>query len=72
MAHLDPKLSADAEPALLAFLFRKVAGHDEIGEVLNISPKTVACHRENIMSKLNLHTRTELVKYTIRKGFIQA
>ncbi|RPI26531.1 MAG: DNA-binding response regulator [Chloroflexota bacterium] len=48
------------------------AGNDEIAEVLGISPKTVARHRENIMRKLNLHTRTELVKYAIRKGIIQA
>lgn len=47
------------------------AGNDDIAEALNISPKTVARHRENIMSKLNLHTRTELVKYAIRKGIIQ-
>jgi two-component system response regulator NreC len=46
--------------------------NDEIAEKLSISPKTVARHRENIMSKLNLHTRTELVKYAIRKGIIQA
>jgi two-component system response regulator NreC len=44
----------------------------EIGEKLNISPKTVARHRENIMNKLNLHSRTELVKYAIRKGIIEA
>lgn len=43
----------------------------EIGDELNISPKTVARHRENIMSKLNLHSRTELVKYAIRKGIIE-
>ncbi len=43
----------------------------EIGQDLNISPKTVARHRENIMRKLNLHTRTDLVKYAIRKGIIQ-
>jgi len=42
----------------------------EIGETLSISPKTVARHRENIMRKLNLHSRTELVKYAIRKGII--
>ncbi|CAG0982909.1 partial Oxygen regulatory protein NreC, partial [Anaerolineae bacterium] len=35
-----------------------------------ISVKTVERHRENIMQKLNLHTRTELVKYAIRKGII--
>jgi len=43
----------------------------EIGEILSISPKTVARHRENIMRKLNLHSRTELVKYAIRKGIIE-
>lgn len=44
----------------------------EIAETLGISPKTVARHRENIMRKLNLHSRTDLVKYAIRKGIIQA
>jgi two-component system response regulator NreC len=44
----------------------------EIADTLSISPKTVARHRENIMRKLNLHSRTELVKYAIRKGIIQA
>lgn len=47
------------------------ASNDEIADVLSISPKTVARHRENIMDKLNLHSRTELVKYAIRKGIIQ-
>lgn len=44
----------------------------QIAQELNISPKTVDRHRENIMSKLNLHSRVELVKYAIRKGFIEA
>ncbi len=48
------------------------AGNPEIAETLGISPKTVARHRENIMRKLNLHSRTELVKYAIRKGIIEA
>jgi two-component system response regulator NreC len=47
------------------------ASNVEIGETLSISPKTVARHRENIMRKLNLHSRTELVRYAIRKGIIQ-
>ena len=47
------------------------AGNAEIAETLGISPKTVARHRENLMHKLGLHSRTELVKYAIRKGIIQ-
>lgn len=46
------------------------ATNGEIANTLNISVKTVERHRENIMHKLNLHTRTELVKYAIRKGLI--
>jgi two-component system response regulator NreC len=42
----------------------------EIAETLVISPKTVDRHRENIMAKLNLHNRSELVKYAIARGLI--
>lgn len=42
----------------------------EIGERLGISAKTVARHRENIMRKLGLHSRTQLVKYAIKMGLI--
>ena len=46
--------------------------NEEIAKALVISPKTVARHRENIMRKLNLHSRAELVRYAIRKGIIKA
>jgi len=46
--------------------------NDDIASTLVISPKTVARHRENIMHKLNLHSRAELVRYAIRKGIIKA
>lgn len=42
----------------------------EIAEALVISVRTVDRHRENIMRKLNLHSRVELVKYAIEKGLI--
>jgi two-component system, NarL family, response regulator NreC len=44
--------------------------NDQIAEVLTISKHTVARHRENLMRKLGLHSRSELVKYAIRKGLI--
>jgi two-component system response regulator NreC len=43
----------------------------QIAERLVVSPKTVDRHRENIMAKLNLHSRVELVKYAIERGLIE-
>jgi DNA-binding NarL/FixJ family response regulator len=42
----------------------------KIAEKLFISPKTVKNHRSNIMSKLDLHTTIELVRYAARFGLI--
>jgi two-component system response regulator NreC len=44
--------------------------NQQIAEELVISVKTVNRHRENIMAKLNLHSRVELVHYAIEKGLI--
>lgn len=38
----------------------------DIAEVLNVSPKTVNAHRENIKRKLNLNNVQELLKYAIQ------
>jgi two-component system response regulator NreC len=45
--------------------------NSQIGEQLKLSPKTIARHRERIMGKLNMHSRTELVKFAIRTGLVQ-
>ena len=46
--------------------------NQQIAEKLYISIKTVQTHRAHILEKLGLHDRTELVRYAIRKGLIQA
>ena len=61
----------DRESEVLTYL-AEGASNDEIASSLVISPKTVERHRENIMKKLNLHSRAELVRYAIRKGIIKA
>ena len=60
----------ERETELLAHL-ADGATNTEIADTLHISPKTVARHRENIMRKLQLRNRTELVKFAIRKGIIK-
>ncbi len=39
----------------------------EIGDLLNISVRTVEQHRANMMAKLRVHTVAELVRYALRK-----
>ena len=41
----------------------------EIAEDLSISVKTVETHRSNMMNKLGLDSKTDLVKYALRKGW---
>ena len=43
----------------------------QIAEVLSISVRTVESHRANLMSKLGLHSRVELVRYAKRHGFLE-
>jgi two-component system response regulator NreC len=43
-----------------------------IANALGISVKTVEAHRANLLAKLNMHDRTELVRYAIRTGLISA
>ncbi len=44
----------------------------EIAEMLCISPKTVARHRENLMTRLNIQDEVELVKFALRIGLFAA
>ena len=44
--------------------------NQQIAEMLHVSPKTVDGHRTSLMSKLDLHDRTEVVKYALRRQLI--
>lgn len=47
-------------------------GHSnkEISNSLKISVKTVESHKANLMQKLELRTRTEIVRYALRQGWL--
>lgn len=51
-------------------LVAKGYSNKEIAEQLIISVKTVETHKTNIMEKLGLKTRPELVKYAMKKGLL--
>jgi two-component system response regulator NreC len=69
---VDPAVAEELTPREREVLTYIAEGYTnrEIAEALVISVKTVDRHRENIMQKLNLHSRVELVKYAIEKGLI--
>lgn len=44
----------------------------EIADLLHVSKRTIMCHRANIAAKLGIHNRTELIRYALRAGIIEA
>jgi two-component system, NarL family, response regulator NreC len=42
----------------------------EIADKLVVSPSTIHTHRNNIMKKLGLSTRRELIQYAHERGII--
>lgn len=43
----------------------------EIANLLGVRFKTIDTHRANIMSKLDIHKATDLVRYAVRRGLIE-
>ncbi|MDX6668015.1 MAG: hypothetical protein QOK04_1395 [Solirubrobacteraceae bacterium] len=43
----------------------------QIAEVLHLSEKTVESHRANLLRKLGMRDRVELVRYAIRRGLVE-
>jgi two-component system response regulator NreC len=52
-------------------LFSEGRTSKEIAPVLDISVHTVDRHRQNLMVKLDLHNRAELIHYAFRKGLLE-
>jgi two-component system, NarL family, response regulator NreC len=60
----------EREKEILTLVAEGATNHD-IVQKLYMSVKTVQTHRAHVMEKLNLHDRTMLVRYAIRKGWIE-
>jgi DNA-binding NarL/FixJ family response regulator len=43
----------------------------QIAETLKLSEKTVESHRANVLSKLGMRDRVELVRYAVRRGLVE-
>ena len=64
----DPEPLTSREREVLQLLAEGQSNR-EIAEELSISIKTVETHRSNMMNKLGLSSKTELIRYALRKGW---
>jgi len=65
----DPDKLTTREQAILMELLNGLK-NKHISEKLNISVRTVECHRGNIYRKLDTHSMTGLIRYAKKVGFI--
>jgi DNA-binding NarL/FixJ family response regulator len=52
-------------------LIAEAFNNRQIAETLKVSEKTVESHRANVLSKLGMRDRVELVRYAIRRGLVE-
>ena len=64
------ELLSDREREILVLLAEGQSLKD-VAMHLNLSVKTVDAHKYNLMRKLDLHDRSELIRYAIRKRLVQ-
>ena len=68
---LDPyDTLTDREKQVLK-LVAEGRSNKEVATLLGVSVKTAMSHREHVMQKLGLHSRTDLIRFSLRQGVIQ-
>jgi DNA-binding NarL/FixJ family response regulator len=67
----EPLTPLPLTPAEIKVFWEVVQGYTnrQIGDRLFISPRTVQTHLSNILSKLNLENRSQLVRYAFEQGY---
>jgi DNA-binding NarL/FixJ family response regulator len=67
----DPYQELTAREREVLKLLAEGRSTQEIASLLVITTKTVEGHKTNLMAKLGIHNRVDLVKYALRKGIIK-
>lgn len=72
LAEWDKEIKETLSPREIEILHMLVEGHTskEIAEKLVLSPSTVQTHRSNLMHKLGLNNRHELMQYARKRGLL--
>jgi len=51
--------------------YESLTDREKIAVTLGITVKTAMAHREHLMGKLGVHSRTELIRFALRRGVIR-
>ena len=67
-----PSVSLTPREEEVVKLIAEAFTNAQIAEILHLSEKTVESHRGNVLRKLGMRDRVELVRYAIRRGLVEA
>jgi len=68
----DPDALTDREREVLEFLVQGITSNRKLARQLGVSENTVKFHVRNILDKLHLHNRAQVVSYAIRNKIVEA
>ena len=66
----DPYNSLTNREREILHLVAQGNSNSEIGDLLQISSRTVEVHRANLMRKLNFHTQADLIRFALQRGIL--
>ena len=66
----DPDALTDREREVLELLVNGVTSNRKLAKQLGVSENTVKFHVRNILDKLHLHNRAQVVSYAIRNRIV--
>jgi len=66
----DPDALTDREQEVLELLVRGVTSNRKLAKQLGVSENTVKFHVRNILDKLHLHNRAQVVGFALRHGMV--
>jgi len=69
--HHDPDALTDRELEVLELLVQGITSNRKLAQQLGVSENTVKFHVRNILDKLHLHNRAQVVSYAIRNRIVE-
>jgi DNA-binding NarL/FixJ family response regulator len=68
---LDPDALTDRESEVLELLVQGVTSNRKLAQQLGVSENTVKFHVRNILDKLHVHNRAQVVSFALRHGMVE-